>query len=288
MDLKKAFPPMPEDCKNALMQAARSVKEEEKMKRTVFRTGLTIALVLVLTMTAALAASHLGLMDLIKRSSDTALPEAAQKILEESPKKTYEAGPLTLTLLETPWEWRCGEEMMDEIYNEQGEMLLIDMIQTDPSLVPPVIKGVFCAMVYELDPDTGERMEGKKWVLEDPVEIPVQSTLSRKEYQFEKGSAMDGFVLESAMAEQTCAGVYFTLIWRSKGELDQNRLHAFYNALSLQNEHSNRFPEGVNFSDTLDASAWPTVIYGKMLGMDALPETLVIHNEQTNEQIILK
>jgi len=162
------------------------------------------------------------------------------------------------------------------------------LIETDSALVPPVIHGTLSALVYELDPATGERIEGKKWQMEDPIEIPVQGTMAKKEYQVEKGSMMDGFTLESVQAEQTCAGVYFTLIWQAEGELDQNRLHAFYNALSLQNTQGDRLPEGVNFSGMLNSDQWPTFIYGNMLGIDHLPDTLVIHNAKTNEKIILK
>ena len=46
LDLREAFQPMPETCRDALMRAARSVKEEKSMKRNIARTVLITALIL--------------------------------------------------------------------------------------------------------------------------------------------------------------------------------------------------------------------------------------------------
>ena len=44
LNLRDAFRPIPDACRDALMDAARSVREEEKMKRFTFRTVLIVAL----------------------------------------------------------------------------------------------------------------------------------------------------------------------------------------------------------------------------------------------------
>ena len=43
LDLRGAFKPMPDECRNALMTAACSVKEEEPVKRVTFRAVLIAA-----------------------------------------------------------------------------------------------------------------------------------------------------------------------------------------------------------------------------------------------------
>ena len=62
LDLQQAFRPMPADCREALTAAARSVKEEEPVKRAVFRTVLVTALIIVSLMAAAYAAVNTGLV----------------------------------------------------------------------------------------------------------------------------------------------------------------------------------------------------------------------------------
>lgn len=88
LNLRDAFPPMPEACRTALMDAARSVKEEEKMKRTAFRTVLIVAMVLILTTAAALASGKIfGWTDFFGSSYGTQVPKAAQEIMQNTDKQ---------------------------------------------------------------------------------------------------------------------------------------------------------------------------------------------------------
>ena len=99
-DLKNAFPSMPEDCHDALMRAARSVKEEEPMKRFSVKTVLIAALVLIAGTAAALAASDLlGWSDFFSAFGyRIEIPRTARNILTATEEKTYRVGPLTLTV----------------------------------------------------------------------------------------------------------------------------------------------------------------------------------------------
>ncbi len=98
-DLRPAFPDMPEDCRDALLRAARSVREERKMKKFTLRTALIAALLIIVTMTAALAATEmLGWTDFFGEHFGTVVPKAARDILNASEGKTYQAGPLTFTV----------------------------------------------------------------------------------------------------------------------------------------------------------------------------------------------
>lgn len=99
LDLKQAFPPMPDDCYQALMHVARSVKEEEPMKRTSLRAVLIAAAIIILTMAVALAANQLGLIDIMPQFN-AALPESAHSVLNETKTKTFSVGPLEITLRE--------------------------------------------------------------------------------------------------------------------------------------------------------------------------------------------
>ena len=88
LNLRNAFRPMPDACRAALMDAARSVREEEKMKRFTFRTVLIVALVLILTTAAALASGKIfGWTDFFGSSYGTQVPKAAQEIMQHTEKQ---------------------------------------------------------------------------------------------------------------------------------------------------------------------------------------------------------
>ena len=58
LNLRNAFKPTPDKCHNALMTAARSVKEEEPVKRATIRTILIAACIILATMAIAVAATN--------------------------------------------------------------------------------------------------------------------------------------------------------------------------------------------------------------------------------------
>lgn len=100
-DLKNAFAPQPESCREALLNAARSVKEEETVKRISYRAVWIAAILLILTMAAAFAAHSVGLFDWFQKHYGAALPPAAQEALSATEPTALAAGPLTITVRET-------------------------------------------------------------------------------------------------------------------------------------------------------------------------------------------
>ncbi len=98
LSLREAFPPMPEECHSALMNAARSVKEETPVKKTSLRAVLIAAAIIVLTMAVALAADQLGMINLIEKLFPKTLPESAKTLIAGSENKTFTAGPIQFSL----------------------------------------------------------------------------------------------------------------------------------------------------------------------------------------------
>ncbi|MBQ9264742.1 MAG: hypothetical protein IJ189_11140, partial [Clostridia bacterium] len=95
--LRNAFPDMPEACHDALMRTACSVEEEKPMKRFTLRTALIAVLLIIATMTAALAVTDLlGWTEFY--SFD--IPKTAKDILSATEQKDYRVGPLTFTVNE--------------------------------------------------------------------------------------------------------------------------------------------------------------------------------------------
>ena len=96
-DLRKAFAPMPEECRQALMDAARSVKEEKPTKRASSRAVLIAAIIIVATMAAAFAATQLGWVDSFGSNYGVTVPKAAEEALVATQPRRYQVGPMTFT-----------------------------------------------------------------------------------------------------------------------------------------------------------------------------------------------
>lgn len=126
-DLQNAFPPMPESCRDALMIAAGSAKEENKMKRTFRFTAVLAALMLVLT-SVAYAVSRPQVLDwLINR--DAAVPlwleEAAQTV---DAKASADGVNVSVDSLVYDGNWLMFS--FDVLADDLTEALLIDMDNT--------------------------------------------------------------------------------------------------------------------------------------------------------------
>ena len=94
-DLRAAFPPENDACRDALMRAARSVKEEEPVKKASFRAVAIAALIIVMTMAIAMAAgSLLGWTDFFADYGDI-VPDAAQRIMNDAQGYTFTVGGVT-------------------------------------------------------------------------------------------------------------------------------------------------------------------------------------------------
>ncbi len=102
LNLRNAFGPMPEACRDALMTAARSVREEEPVKRFTVRTALIAACIILATIAAAIAAGSIfGWNDFFSIFyGDTRVPQAAQEIMASAQEETFTVGPATFKIQE--------------------------------------------------------------------------------------------------------------------------------------------------------------------------------------------
>ena len=106
--LKRAFRPVPEACHRALMDAARSVREEKPVKRISYRAALIAAVILIAAMAVAYAAVRLGWiesvsythLDVYKRQADSEMrpvsgAHAICYVAHSSPLTAYESALIT-------------------------------------------------------------------------------------------------------------------------------------------------------------------------------------------------
>lgn len=156
-ELKNAIPPFPEDCHQALMDAARSVQEEQKpMKRNITRTVILVFALLISMMTAAYAASQLGLADFF--GSRYVLTESAREALAQTKQQTWEVGPVTFTLREAIADGHLAYVAVDARMTDGEKALLVnpDAYADDP--IQPDTLEIVHAQKGETWIDLGKRL----------------------------------------------------------------------------------------------------------------------------------
>lgn len=101
LNLRNAFAEEPKSCHDALMAAARSVKEDEPVKKNALRTVLVAALMILAMMTVAVAAGNfLGWTDFFA-DYGTTVPEGAQRTMgDDKNRLTFTLGPVGFTTQE--------------------------------------------------------------------------------------------------------------------------------------------------------------------------------------------
>lgn len=98
-NLRDAFPQEPQACHDALMHAAYSVREEKKMRRITWRTAALVALILLATISMALAVSEwLGWTDYLAEYYGIQVTDKMQERMDATEQRSFQVGPLTLTL----------------------------------------------------------------------------------------------------------------------------------------------------------------------------------------------
>lgn len=106
-NLRDAFPQEPQACHDALMHAAYSVREEKKMRRITWRTAALVALILLATISMALAVSEwLGWTDYLAEYYGIQVTVKMQERMDATEQRSFQVGPLTLTLRQCLAGWQ--------------------------------------------------------------------------------------------------------------------------------------------------------------------------------------
>ena len=130
LDLRTAFREEPASCHAALMDAARSVREEKKtVKRFSMRTALIAALVAMTMLTTAFAAGEIfGWTDYFAHWGIHTTPQM-QNAMQMEPK-TYTLGPLTFTVQEAVADNRLAM-ISTTVATADGSPALLGMFADD-------------------------------------------------------------------------------------------------------------------------------------------------------------
>ena len=100
INLRDAFPPMPEELRKALSIQLESFQDEEKVRRITLRPVLIAAIIIVLMTSIAYAATKLGWVEYFKEMFGISVTKQTQMEMEASIKKTVSVGPVSFTIKE--------------------------------------------------------------------------------------------------------------------------------------------------------------------------------------------
>lgn len=132
LNLRDAFFSEPDACHAALMDAARSVEEEPKVKKLTFRAVLIAAVIIVAMMTVAFAASKLMTWtDFYGPNSDVGVPKAAMEEMQVKDGETWQVGPLSFTVKEMMTDGRIAMASI-HITTTDGSQALLASEPWDP------------------------------------------------------------------------------------------------------------------------------------------------------------
>ena len=180
LDLRGAFRQEPQSCHDALMAAARSVKEERPMKKASLRTVLIAAAIILATMAAAVAAgSLLGWTDYFGQQYGISVPQTAQRILGEAwNTHSFTLGPVTFTTKELLCDGHIAMASTEIAMTDKEDNALLC---ADPfDAIGAVGNGCELAQRLGLDPGTpwldaaqqlGRKLYNVRAILELPAEI---------------------------------------------------------------------------------------------------------------------
>lgn len=132
LNLRDAFAPEPDFCHAALMDAARSVKEEQQVRKASFRAVLIAALLMAAMTAAAFAAGTLlGWTDFLGDNLNVKIPQAAVEEMQAAEGGSWEVGPLTFTLTELLTDGHIAVSSM-RITTTDGSDALLTSYPWDP------------------------------------------------------------------------------------------------------------------------------------------------------------
>lgn len=101
LNLRDAFRPMSEETRDLMMNTARSLKEEEPVKKATFRTVLIAACIIMATMAVAVAAGNVfGWTDFFKNDYGADLSKTAQEIMASCEPVSWQEGDVVFTVRE--------------------------------------------------------------------------------------------------------------------------------------------------------------------------------------------
>ena len=173
-----------------------------------------------------------------------------------------------------------GEAMADYMWNEDGSIAYFNLASLNSESIPSELELSFYLSAEQLDPATGRVIN--RWTDDTHViTVQVGSLIEEKEYAPYGSPAICGYTVDNIHAERYNTGVYLTIRFTATDEADKTMYYMLSELLAMDGE-GKVFPDGMSFSGSFDLTDWPQLEMTKMLGIDQLPDTIMLSDGTDN------
>lgn len=182
-------------------------------------------------------------------------------------------------MMEAPFEY-SGSAMYDAMWNEDNSLSFLCMAIMDKGTPVGQLPVTFYLRADAIDLNTAEA--SKSWIDHDQVTtLPVSPLLAEKTYEPQGEADILGFTLQRIEARQYATGVYLDVIFTAPEGVERDTAYDLY-PITLTDAYGHELPFGMNLSLDIDKTDWPKVVLQEMIGVEKMPETIVLSlNEET-------
>lgn len=186
-------------------------------------------------------------------------------------------------------------EMMDGGAEENGNLMLVDMLYFQERFDTENVPVKLCVMAYRLDTETLEEVEDEYWRSEMPYTLQVHGVTEERDYvPAQPAPSVDGFTLTGVHATGTCAGVYVRLDFQADKPMTYEEITRTFFPCRILNGQGEPYPDGISFTAEVsagDGQPFPDNMtelpltdrmqYVLMIGAEELPESfIVVHGDE--------
>ncbi|MBQ8312265.1 MAG: hypothetical protein IJX84_03535 [Clostridia bacterium] len=192
--------------------------------------------------------------------------------------------------LQLPGDVAIETEMMEDDYQSDGSLLLIDMLSTS-ALPGSEMQADVYLRAYEMDPVSLEPVNSEIWQLSERRTIAIGSVSAERTYKPEGNTHLnDLMTVTEVRARQTCIGIYMTICADvAPGATLDDLFAADIMGITLLDSEGHALPLGFEAAvDLLDGSGQPfpsldpleitvdSVQETRLLSLDTMPESLIL------------
>ena len=299
LNLRDSFKPTPDKCHDALMTAARSVKEEEKImnsteEQTFILGPVSFTVQSLYTdgqeawastlITAADGSSALVCGDYSPESSlgsNGENGEALARKLGLDPETTWlnAARQLNCPLywahanLHSREPYDIGGGMMDSLYDDQGRLVYFSMKEIyTPDGCPDPLPMELWLQVYEIDPETGDVKDIAD--SQEDILVPMSLSADAVTYHVQEDYTAFGLRLDSVRAEKTASGMYIYTDFTARDGMTEDEFLEVQLYPVWLDENGEEYPEGMNMSYEINMDHWPRVSITSQIAADSVPDRI--------------
>lgn len=181
-------------------------------------------------------------------------------------------------ILEISGEYAVGDAMEYTMWNDDGSVTYL----SQPSLIDAPtgeLPVAFFLRVAQIDPTTED--ETDKWIdREQTATVAIGELLEEKTMNPAAHADFAGFELQEVQLQRYITGVYLKATFTAAADMTEEDAYKLYE-MKICDQRGNPLPHGMSMTGSIDTSAWPQIVWTDMIGVEAIPESIMLALPQT-------